>query len=233
MQINRMTRGRLTVSIAASALLAGLAMTTPAAATVTITSSVCASCENVHLVPTDDGAPGSMVAYGDVQSGAVDVTFTGIENIVTGQGNGLPWVTGADGSITYLDVAVQPGYAFTLAGFNLNDLPGNGDWFVRVSAFDGATLKASTVFGESNNTKFKIAATGGDVLTHFQIQLVTDIGGLTPVALNGATVLDGVGQVRIDDVGAVAVPEPATWAMMIMGFGGVGSLLRRRRTAPA
>jgi len=26
-----------------------------------------------------------------------------------------------------------------------------------------------------------------------------------------------------------AVPEPSTWAMMIMGFGGVGSILRRRR----
>ena len=32
-------------------------------------------------------------------------------------------------------------------------------------------------------------------------------------------------------VAAVAVPEPATWAMMIMGFGGVGALMRRRRTA--
>ena len=30
-----------------------------------------------------------------------------------------------------------------------------------------------------------------------------------------------------------AVPEPATWAMMIMGFGGVGSLMRRRRSAIA
>lgn len=28
-----------------------------------------------------------------------------------------------------------------------------------------------------------------------------------------------------------AVPEPATWAMMIMGFGAAGSILRRRRTA--
>jgi hypothetical protein len=30
-----------------------------------------------------------------------------------------------------------------------------------------------------------------------------------------------------------AIPEPATWAMMILGFGGVGSLLRRRREAVA
>ena len=30
--------------------------------------------------------------------------------------------------------------------------------------------------------------------------------------------------------GQGGVPEPATWAMMIMGFGGVGALMRRRRT---
>jgi hypothetical protein len=29
------------------------------------------------------------------------------------------------------------------------------------------------------------------------------------------------------------VPEPATWAMMIMGFGGVGAMLRKRRSAVA
>jgi hypothetical protein len=29
------------------------------------------------------------------------------------------------------------------------------------------------------------------------------------------------------------VPEPATWAMLILGMGGVGAVLRRRRLAPA
>jgi hypothetical protein len=32
------------------------------------------------------------------------------------------------------------------------------------------------------------------------------------------------------DVPDAVVPEPATWAMMIMGFGGVGAILRRRRS---
>jgi len=32
-----------------------------------------------------------------------------------------------------------------------------------------------------------------------------------------------------DNGGNGGVPEPATWAMMIMGFGGVGSMIRRRR----
>lgn len=30
----------------------------------------------------------------------------------------------------------------------------------------------------------------------------------------------------------VGVPEPASWALLIAGFGGVGAVLRRRRTAP-
>ena len=30
-----------------------------------------------------------------------------------------------------------------------------------------------------------------------------------------------------------AVPEPATWAMMLLGFGGIGFMMRRRRPAPA
>lgn len=33
--------------------------------------------------------------------------------------------------------------------------------------------------------------------------------------------------------GVAAVPEPTTWALMIMGFGSVGAMVRRRRTAYA
>jgi hypothetical protein len=35
------------------------------------------------------------------------------------------------------------------------------------------------------------------------------------------------------DIGAGAVPEPATWAMMIAGFGLAGTAMRRRRSAAA
>jgi hypothetical protein len=33
--------------------------------------------------------------------------------------------------------------------------------------------------------------------------------------------------------GGPAIPEPSTWAMMLLGFGGLGGLLRRRRAQPA
>jgi hypothetical protein len=40
--------------------------------------------------------------------------------------------------------------------------------------------------------------------------------GLPPIAL-------------LDGVSLTAVPEPATWAMMLLGFGGIGAMIRRRR----
>ena len=33
----------------------------------------------------------------------------------------------------------------------------------------------------------------------------------------------------VGDIGAPAVPEPATWVLMIFGFGGIGLAMRRRR----
>jgi len=67
--------------------------------------------------------------------------------------------------------------------------------------------------------------------------------GLTARSVYSATKLDGyvarstinngaaTGQKEFNQ-GAVAVaaaiPEPATWGMMILGFGGVGAMLRRR-----
>ena len=53
---------------------------------------------------------------------------------------------------------------------------------------------------------------------------------------NGGTTLNNV-QLAWSNVTVslenTAVPEPSTWALMILGFGGVGTLLRRRRYAYA
>jgi hypothetical protein len=41
------------------------------------------------------------------------------------------------------------------------------------------------------------------------------------------------GTITISDGSTPGVPEPATWGLMIMGFGGAGAALRRRRMAGA
>ncbi len=54
------------------------------------------------------------------------------------------------------------------------------------------------------------------------------------IAVNGSSEREGrAGVQEIAHVQAPAVPEPATWAMMIAGFGAVGSAMRRaKRQAP-
>jgi choice-of-anchor A domain-containing protein len=49
---------------------------------------------------------------------------------------------------------------------------------------------------------------------------------------NGEVRMNGFGASLLAP-GSVAVPEPATWAMMILGFGAIGTVIRRRRALTA
>ncbi len=60
----------------------------------------------------------------------------------------------------------------------------------------------------------------------------TFIGTGSPTTLTIAEVVGGNnGGIVLDNISVTAVPEPASWAMLITGFGMVGYGLRRRRTA--
>jgi hypothetical protein len=49
-------------------------------------------------------------------------------------------------------------------------------------------------------------------------------------AVDGVTLASGQNSFEVSNIGA-AVPEPTTWAMMLVGFGGLGGMLRNRRKA--
>ncbi|KQT34986.1 hypothetical protein ASG29_02270 [Sphingomonas sp. Leaf412] len=53
------------------------------------------------------------------------------------------------------------------------------------------------------------------------------------VAVPGGDGNDYSGNVRLDVVAAAGVPEPATWGLMILGFGAVGGSMRRRKSVLA
>ena len=48
------------------------------------------------------------------------------------------------------------------------------------------------------------------------------------LATGGATLIGGLGTQGITGITIASVPEPASWAMMLLGFGGMGVALRRR-----
>jgi hypothetical protein len=70
---------------------------------------------------------------------------------------------------------------------------------------------------------------------------VAALGGLTAqylqyrvVERNGPNFNTGLSDIHFSGEAArAAVPEPATWALMILGFGSAGAMLRRRKLAPA
>ncbi|HEX4181303.1 MAG TPA: PEPxxWA-CTERM sorting domain-containing protein [Caulobacteraceae bacterium] len=51
-------------------------------------------------------------------------------------------------------------------------------------------------------------------------------------AIDGVTLASSQNSFEISNIGAAGVPEPTTWAMMLVGFGGLGGMLRGNRRKP-
>jgi hypothetical protein len=64
--------------------------------------------------------------------------------------------------------------------------------------------------GNATNGLFTAFASPGELITGFKME-------------------SGTNSFEIDNVAVRAVPEPGAWALMILGFGGVGAAMRRRR----
>ncbi|WP_309646680.1 PEPxxWA-CTERM sorting domain-containing protein [Phenylobacterium sp.] len=73
----------------------------------------------------------------------------------------------------------------------------------------------------------------GPGLSGHNFQLSVLAADCEPTGHFGYVYLDGFGAVTPPPVIPGGIPEPSTWAMMIMGFGLAGSALRRRRTSTA
>jgi hypothetical protein len=73
------------------------------------------------------------------------------------------------------------------------------------------------------------AGAGNTVWTPYQLYFTTTLAN-TSLAFSALGTSDSLGG-YLDNIRLVSsVPEPATWAMMLLGFGGIGFAMRRRRT---
>lgn len=152
---------------------------------------------------------------------AIFSSSAGSEVIVTAQnlGSSAPnfICSGVNGAINCVDdvyvdfTGAVSGLSFLAVGDN--DTGDIGD----VRVFAGASLLGTVdIFGNSN---------GSDA----QLVDLSAFSGITRIEI--ANITDGAG-LGYDDftftVGGGAVPEPTTWMMMILGFGLIGSVTRRR-----
>lgn len=134
------------------------------------------------------------------------------------------WIA-SDGCISCgnspVTVTFDAGFAASLSSF-----------YMDVAGYSPTTLTIFDQFGAalftSNVTLTSGAYTDPGVYVRYGTTSTSGIGGFS---FSGAA----AGNTSIDNLEAIAgpVPEPSTWAMMLIGFGGIGYSMRRRRKSVA
>jgi hypothetical protein len=171
--------------------------------------------ENVLL---NTGASG-MTVFGTTNQTNSSVTFIGSESL-TEPSNGQARIEASDGAYTGLQFFLtDPLMTFTSAEFNINAL---ADGMVTINAIDNNGDPFSQTFSVDGGGQnfFNLMGINGQSISNVWLTSTAAIGDIRQFRLGGVTGL------------ITAIPEPATWATMILGFFGIGAMLRRRRTAP-
>ena len=223
--------------LAATAIAASAMALTAGAHAATIAGLYNTGVDNSGVVLSGDGVDphwAFSVVSGTAPATGTDA-FTSLNNAAFPAGywvldnSASRWITPTPNAGDSFDPAADGIYDYTLT-FNLasptkasftgqyavdNQVTGillNG---VALSTNGGGTDGAFTSFGASSGFK-----AGANTLT-FQVDNFAQSGG-NPTGLN------------VEFTSSVAgVPEPATWAMMLVGFGGLGAAIRSRRSRAA
>lgn len=221
----------LKVSRLILAAVATMAVSTPAFAAIDL---VLASSGQGTLVHGTGPEQTGLVVQGNLGAGGPTiVNFTGdttetvatSDNLRIQNGQGQADVTGAEitlgGPANDLynmlsgNIFLTGNQAFGYIEFGLtSNIAGTVDFTITGS--DGTTTFLNQLMG-SGNTFFAFSATGGSTITNVMF------------SANSPLELTLLKQVRIDLAVQQAVPEPGTWAMMLIGFGAMGYSVRRRR----
>lgn len=169
------------------------------------------------LFYTSDATAAVVTNYGNCSTaGVFDAPFT--YSACAGGYAGNVLNNSTDGVDSQKDALAALG--FDTSGFDFNS-------FFKIDSLGGADVTSPPAPLMTGTTIFGIHFGGGSVLGNATAFYKFDAGtGTTtiPFATNGSS-----GWVLYQTGGAGAVPEPATWAMMIAGFGLVGATMRRRR----
>lgn len=215
--------------IAATASALALLSAAPALADITVISNPPFPQnppENVLLTATASGTP----LMGVTNQTNTQVRFTSSTDTLAAPPQGQAFLVSTDNSLQNLNISLaNPSLGFTSFEFNID-----------AATTQQITLLFTDQFGQTQAangqpTTFTITGNG----SNFFNAIATNGEFITNVSLTGTNLAD-IGQVRLGGVGSFGgnvpggvVPEPASWALMILGFGGVGALLRRSRRSLA
>jgi hypothetical protein len=197
----------------AAAGVAALASAAPSGAAIIITAGPGAVQPSENVLANTSLEAQTVFGFTNQSNTGVSFTSLNSELLRTTSSNGQARFDTADGSLDAARFFLTGGGSFTEAEFNLFNAT-QGTTQVSISVNGGA---AQTFALGNGQNFFGIRATGGDAITSISFDT------------NGTGAAD-LRQVRIGGF-AAPVPEPATWAMMLGGFGLLGVSMRRRRRA--
>ena len=192
-----------------------LGLGSAAGATITITTDQQdEQGDNILFGPTVGATSGTSV-FGETQDG-FGITFSSTQLLIADGGQAT--IAAQAGDLTNLMIAPTDAAGFEFIEFNLSN------------AGNGGTATGVTITGTDQNgqefSQFFDRLTGGANMFLAVSDGSQYITNLTITATGGG--FSQVSQVRVGDAVA-AVPEPATWGMMLMGFSVAGYSMRRRR----
>jgi hypothetical protein len=200
----------------AGALLAAAAV--PAAAHITILEGDLLQAPEEDLV-LNSGTKATQLV-GTTSLTATEVNITGEEPLwepTQGSSRVLAW----DQGLNAFDLTLaNPHLGFTSFEFNLFHPHTAGT--VTLTAYDqfGNTFGNSFDLATMDWNPINITATDGQLITRISFVSTADLQSVREIRLGGVTPFP-------------AVVEPGAWAMMITGFGCLGTLVRRRRARVA
>jgi len=218
------------VLMTALATATALAVSTPASAAILDLSASASQGTLVHGTGTEQtlteiianlGAGGPTVVH---FTGNTTQTVSTTDLLHLQGGQGQADVTGAviSGNNTYAmfagDVFLTGHAGMTWIEFALTGTNSNSPGFIDFLLSDGlGGTQAFHLLLGSGDTHYGFGVNGGSTITN--LRFVTNPTDTTVSLIKQVRILAAPG----------AVPEPGTWALMLLGFGGIGMAVRRSR----
>ena len=192
----------------------------PAAATILIysTPGTLQPAENILFqsdVPVGNSATGITNQTGSL------VNFTGIEPLETPP-QGQARISALDGGLSQLSFQLEGGLGFREVEFNIFGTGGTATETVLNFTDQFGTVFSNTFAITNGQNFFSALAIDNQFITNVQFLLNGNVQDARQFRIGG------VGIIPDPDVSGV-VPEPESWAMLIVGFGLVGATMRRRK----
>jgi hypothetical protein len=205
-----------------------------AAATAALAAATSASALTMTVYNTDGPLPIGQKMIEDfdsIHADGVDFTFTGDANTFVRSGAlGLdPNVSAPPpGDVTNYFTVLKKGKATLTSAKGLNAFSfylGSPDAFnfVKFTKVGGGTitLQGSEIWGA-------VTGDNGDQAWGRRVSYDFDGDVISKIEFTSTG-----NSFEFDSLAGTAVPEPASWALMITGFGAAGAMVRRRRTVTA